>query len=156
MGRPAAGVNGISLAKGDQVTTMTKLQPGGSLLIVTTGGFGKQTPLDQYSAKGRATQGIMTIDKNAIPEVGKITSARVVQQDDQLTLISAHGAAIRLKVEDVKVSGRATRGVRLMRLREGDYVASVARLSAEDLKHAGADVDLNVVNGNDEGQQKLL
>ena len=153
MGRPAAGVNGIRLAKDDQVTTMTKIQPGGSLLIVTIGGFGKQTPLEQYSPKGRATQGIATIDKNAIPEVGKITSARVVQQGDHLTLISAHGAAIRLKVKDVKVSGRATRGVRLMRLRDGDFVASVARLSAEDLKSAGADVN---VSNNEKEQQQLL
>jgi DNA gyrase subunit A len=153
MGRPAAGVNGIRLKKDDQVTTMTKIQPGSSLLIVTTGGFGKQTPLEQYSPKGRATQGIATIDKSAIPEVGKITSARVVQQGDHLTLISAHGAAIRLKVEDVKVSGRATRGVRLMRLRDDDYVASVARLSAEDLKSAG--VDANVSN-NEKEQQQLL
>jgi len=155
MGRPAAGVNGINLQKGDRVTSMTKIQPGGSLLIVTTGGIGKQTPLDQYSAKGRATMGIATIDKNAIPEIGKITSARVVQQGDHLTLISAHGVTIRLKVKDIKVSGRSTRGVRLMRLREGDYVASVARIAAEDLKQVGADVDENGEDMSDE-QQKLL
>jgi len=145
MGRAAAGVNGIRLAKGDQVTTMTKLKPDGSLLIVTSKGFGKQTPLKQYSAKGRATGGIATIDKKAIPVVGKITSARVVQQADHLTLISAQGVAIRLKVKDVKVSGRSTRGVRLMRLHKGDYVASVARIAAEDLKRAGAKV-----NGNED------
>ena len=155
MGRPAAGVNGIKLTGDDQVTTMTKIQPGGSLLIVTTKGIGKQTPLNQYSPKGRATMGIATVDKKAIPEIGKITSARVVQQSDHLTLISAHGVAIRLKVKDVKVSGRATRGVRLMRLRDDDFVASVARISAEDLKRAGADV--NDVNMNkDEEQKKLL
>jgi DNA gyrase subunit A len=154
MGRPAAGVNGIRLTKGDQVTTMTRVQPGGSLFVVTTNGYGKQTPLEQYSAKGRATMGIATIDKNAIPEIGKITSARVVQQNDHLTLISAHGVAIRLKVKDVKVSGRATRGVRLMRLREADYVASVARISAEDLKQVGAKVDLNDEKKN--GRQKQL
>jgi len=154
MGRPAAGVNGIKLAKDDQVTTMTRVQPGGSLLIVTTNGMGKQTPLDQYSAKGRATQGIATIDKKAIPEIGKITSARVVQQKDHLTLISAQGAAIRLKVDEVKVSGRATRGVRLMRLREGDYVASVARIPVEDLKAVGAEIIED--NGPEDGQQKLI
>ena len=112
---------------------------------MTSKGFGKQTPLKQYSAKGRATGGIATIDKKAIPVVGKITSARVVQQADHLTLISAQGVAIRLKVKDVKVSGRSTRGVRLMRLHKGDYVASVARSAAEDLKRAGAKV-----NGNED------
>jgi DNA gyrase subunit A len=154
MGRAAAGVQGIRLAKGDQVTTMTKVQPDGSLLIVTTNGFGKQTPLKEYSAKGRATGGIATIDKKAISIVGKITAARVVQQADHLTLISANGVAIRLKVKDVKVSGRATRGVHLMRLRDGDYVASVARIAAEDLKKAGAKVNEN--GDEKDGEQKQL
>jgi len=154
MGRAAAGVQGIRLAKGDQVTSMTKVQPDGSLLIVTTNGFGKQTPLKEYSAKGRATGGIATIDKKAISIVGKITAARVVQQADHLTLISANGVAIRLKVKDVKVSGRATRGVHLMRLRDGDYVASVARIAAEDLKKAGAKVNEN--GDEKDGEQKQL
>jgi DNA gyrase subunit A len=155
MGRTAAGVQGIRLSKGDAVTSMTIPQPGGSLFIVTTGGYGKQTPLKEYPAKGRATGGVSTIDKNAIPSVGKITAARVVQPADHLTLISAGGVAIRLKVKDVKAAGRATRGVRLMRLGEGDYVASVARIAAEDLKRAGAQVN---GNGDEkaEEQPKLL
>jgi DNA gyrase subunit A len=128
---------------------MTVVQPGGSLLIVTSGGYGKQTPLSEYPSKGRATGGISTIDKKAIPVVGKITSARVVQQADHLTLISASGVAIRLKVKDVKVSGRSTRGVRLMRLRPGDYIASVARIGSEDLKRVGASV-----NGSGDGQKE--
>jgi DNA gyrase subunit A len=156
MGRTAAGVHGIRLAQGDQVTSMTIVQPDGSLLIVTTGGFGKQTPLGEYPLKGRATGGVSTIDKKAIPVVGKITSARVVQQSDHLTLISASGVAIRLKVKDVKVSGRSTRGVRLMRLREGDYVASVARIGTEDLKRAGAKVNGNGDEKKEDGQPKLL
>jgi DNA gyrase subunit A len=155
MGRTAAGVNGIRLAKGDQVTSMTKVQEGGSLLIVTTNGYGKQTPLKQYTPKGRATGGIATIDKKAIPIVGKITSARVVQQGDHLTLISAQGVAIRLKVKDVKVSGRSTRGVHLMRLHHGDYVASVARIATEDLKRVGAEINENE-DEKAEGQEKLL
>ena len=78
-----------------------------------------------------------------------------MQQSDHLTLISAHGVAIRLKVKDVKISGRATRGVRLMRLKDGDYVASVARIAAKDLKQVGADVNGNGDN-TEEGQQELL
>ncbi len=143
MGRAASGVQGIRLAKGDVVTSMTKVQPGGSLLIVTEGGFGKQTPLDEYPAKGRATGGVSTIDKKAIPVVGRITAARVVQPDDHMTLISANGVAIRLKVKEVKAAGRSTRGVRLMRLQQGDYVAAVARIAASDLKRAGARINGN-------------
>jgi DNA gyrase subunit A len=156
MGRTAAGVQGIRLANGDQVTSMNVVQSGGSLLIVTSGGFGKQTPLNEYPVKGRATGGISTIDKKAIAVVGKITAARVVQQADHLTLISANGVAIRLKVKDVKVSGRSTRGVRLMRLRDGDYVASLARIAAEELKKVGAKVNGYGEEKKEEGQQKLL
>ena len=155
MGRTAAGVQGIRLAKGDQVTSMTIVQPEASLLIVTTNGYGKQTPLEEYTPKGRATGGISTIDKKAIPIVGKITSARVIQTTDHLTLISANGVAIRLRAKDVKVSGRSTRGVRLMRLQEGDYIASVARIAAEELKRAGADVN-GLGEEKESEQQQLL
>jgi DNA gyrase subunit A len=144
MGRQAAGVQGIRLKKGDLVTSMDVVQPDGSLLIVTTNGFGKQTPLTEYSAKGRATGGNFTIDPKAIPTTGKIAAARVVQKNDDLTIITANGVAIRIKVKDVKQAGRATRGVHLIKPQEGDSVASVARISAEELKKAGADVDLTV------------
>jgi len=145
MGRPAAGVTGIRLAKGDKVTTMEVIEPNGALLTVTADGYGKQTPLSTYPAKNRATGGVATIDRKALPIVGKIVAARVVQKSDHLTLISANGVVIRLKVKEVKVSGRATRGVHLMRMHQGDNVVAVARIAAEDLKRAGADInsDLN-------------
>ena len=141
MGRQAAGVNGIRLKKGDLVTSMDVVQPNGSLLIVTEHGYGKQTPLEEYSAKGRATAGNYTIDPKAIPTTGKIAAARVVQKDDDLTIITANGVAIRIKVKEVKQAGRATRGVHLIKPQEGDSVASVARISAEDLKKAGAEIN---------------
>jgi DNA gyrase subunit A len=114
-----------------------------SLLVVTTGGFGKQTPLKEYTPKGRATGGIATIDQKALNEIGKIAAARVVHKDDDLTIITANGVALRLKVKQVKQSGRATRGVHLIKPQEGDYVASVARIAAEDLKKAGAQINGN-------------
>jgi DNA gyrase subunit A len=139
MGRPAAGVQGIRLAKGDAVTSMDVVDPKGTLLVVTTGGVGKQTPLKEYAPKGRATMGVATIDRKALKEIGKIAAARVVRMDDDLTIITANGVALRLKVKDVKLAGRATRGVHLIKPQEGDYVASVARIAAEDLKKAGAE-----------------
>ena len=143
MGRSAAGVQGIRLKKGDAVTSMDVIQPNGSLLIVTTNGFGKQTPLKDYPAKGRATGGNFTIDPKAIPVTGKIAAARVVQMEDDLTIITANGVALRLKVKDVKQAGRATRGVHLIKPQEGDSVASVARIAVEELKRAGAQVNEN-------------
>jgi DNA gyrase subunit A len=138
MGRPAAGVQGIRLEEGDAVTSMDVVDKDGALLVVTTGGFGKQTPLKEYTPKGRATHGIATVDQKALGEIGKIAAARMVHKDDDLTIITANGVALRLKVKNVKQSGRATKGVHLIKPQAGDYVASVARIAAEDLKRAGA------------------
>jgi DNA gyrase subunit A len=138
MGRQAAGVQAIKLRKGDLVTSMDVVEKDGSLLVVTSGGYGKQTPLKEYTPKGRATSGIATIDQKALKDIGKIVAARVVQKDDDLTIITANGLAIRIKNKTVKQAGRATRGVHLIKPQPGDSVASVARISAEDLKKAGA------------------
>ena len=155
MGRQAAGVQGMRLKKGDAVTSMDVVEKDGALLVVTTNGFGKQTPLKDYTAKGRATGGNFTIDPKALKDIGKIAAARVVQKEDDLTIITANGVAIRLKVKDVKQSGRATRGVHLIKPQEGDSVASVARIAVEDLKEAGAQID---GNGDEipEEQPKLI
>ncbi|MEN9563543.1 MAG: gyrase subunit, partial [Chloroflexota bacterium] len=127
MGRQAAGVQGIRLGKEDAVTSMDVVEKEGALLVVTTNGYGKQTPLKEYTPKGRATGGISTIDQKALKEIGKIAAARVVQKDDDLTIMTSNGVAIRLKVNDVKQSGRSTRGVHLIKPQDGDSVASVAR-----------------------------
>src|SRR5512134_3714549 len=141
MGRQAAGVQAIRLHNGDRVTSMDVVEKEGSLLVITSGGFGKQTPLQAYTPKGRATGGISTIDQKALEEIGKIVSARVVQQDDDLTIITSNGVAIRIKNKDVKQAGRSTKGVHLIKPQPGDSVASVARIAAEDLKKAGAQID---------------
>ncbi|HIE24759.1 MAG TPA: DNA gyrase subunit A [Anaerolineales bacterium] len=152
MGRPAAGVNAIKLLKDDKVTTVDVVEPGGTLLTVTETGIGKQTPLEEYSPKGRATQGVLTMDKKAIDEIGKIVAARVVQQEDHLTLMSTDGVIIRLKVKEVKTAGRATRGVHLMRTKDGDTVAAVARIAEKDLKQVGAKLE----EEKEDEQQELL
>ncbi|HTP01192.1 MAG TPA: DNA gyrase subunit A [Anaerolineales bacterium] len=138
MGRPAAGVQGIRLTNGDSVTSMDVVDAESALLVVTTGGYGKQTPLGQYAPKGRATQGIATIDQKALEEIGRIAAARVVRKDDDLTIMTANGVALRLKVKDIKQSGRATRGVHLIKPQENDFVVSMARIATEELKKAGA------------------
>jgi DNA gyrase subunit A len=143
MGRQAAGVIGIRLRGDDCVTSMEVVEPGGDLLIVTIKGYGKRTPLNYYSRKGRATLGIKTIDTKALPIVGKIISARVVQEEDDLTVISANGVVLRTKIDGISQAGRATRGVRLMNLDAGDSVASVARIAVADLKAVGASSNTN-------------
>jgi DNA gyrase subunit A len=141
MGRQAAGVQAIRLDGDDLVTSMDVIEKDGSLLVVTSGGYGKQTPLKDYAPKGRATHGISTIDQKALGDIGKIVSARVVQKADDLTIITSNGVAIRIKNKDVKQAGRSTKGVHLIKPQPGDSVASVARIAAEDLKRAGADTE---------------
>jgi DNA gyrase subunit A len=85
--------------------------------------------------------GITTIDKKAIPIIGKIAAARVVQEADDLTIISANAVVLRTKVKQVKQAGRATRGVRLIGLKQGDSVASLARIAEADLRRVGAATD---------------
>jgi DNA gyrase subunit A len=142
MGRQAAGVTAIRLDGEDRVTSMDVLEPDGSLLVVTSGGYGKQTPLSAYPAKGRATGGVTTIDVKALGDIGKIVSARVVQKADDLTIITSNGVAIRIKNKDVKQAGRSTKGVHLIKPQPGDSVASVARIAAEDMRKVGADTEV--------------
>ena len=138
MGRSAGGVAGIRLAPDDKVASMEVVEADGDLVLVTTQGYGKRTPLSEYPVKGRATGGVQTTSREALGKIGVISAARVVQEADDLTLISANGMVLRMKVKDVKKSGRATRGVHLMGMKEGDRVASIARTSTAQLKSIGA------------------
>jgi DNA gyrase subunit A len=142
MGRPAAGVQGIKLRKGDQVVGMEVVEPAGDLLIVTVKGHGKRTPLEEYPSKSRSTLGVLTVDKNAIPQIGKIAAARVVQpEEDFITLISCNGIVMRTLANSIAQLGRATKGVRVMDLDDGDSVAALARISTADLRRVGAAED---------------
>lgn len=132
-GRQSAGVNGIALRKGDQVASMEIVEPGASLLVATRNGFGKRTPLNEYSTHGRATGGMITIDQHSLDKIGTVASARVVHDEDEITLISSGGQALRLRVSQIAVMSRSTRGVRLMDLGKEDVVASIARIPAQDL-----------------------
>jgi DNA gyrase subunit A len=138
MGRNAGGVTAIRLSENDRVTSMEVIEEGGDLLLITTQGYGKRTPLTEYPVKGRATGGVQTIAKTATDKIGTVTSARVVQESDDLTIISSNGMVLRLKVKDVKQAGRATRGNHMMDVKDGDRVASIARIATAELKRAGA------------------
>jgi DNA gyrase subunit A len=131
MGRQAMGVIGIRTRVGDQLAAMEVLEPEGDLLVVTEKGLGKRTSLTEYSPKGRATMGMATIDKRALKKIGKIAEARVVQKEDEISLISSNGIVIRIPVADISSQGRSTRGVSIMSLEDGDVVAAMARIPAE-------------------------
>ncbi|UCF61046.1 MAG: DNA gyrase subunit A [Anaerolineaceae bacterium] len=139
MGRPASGVRGIRLRKGDFVTSMDVIDPGGDLLVVSEKGYGKRTPLKEYPAKGRATGGVITLSRSKRDVTGHVAAARVVDEEDDLTIISSGGIVLRTKMKQVKQAGRATMGVRVINLKEGETVASVARIAAKDLKQIGVE-----------------
>lgn len=133
MGRPAAGVKAIQLREGDHVTGMNVVDPDGDLLVVTEYGYGKRTPLAEYPAKGRATGGVVTLSRSHRDLTGRVAAARIVDVEDDLTIISSGGKVLRTKMKQVKKAGRATMGVRVMNLKKGETVASVARIAAKDL-----------------------
>ena len=139
MGRQAAGVRAIKLIPGDSVTGMDVIEPKSDLLIVTRNGYGKRTPVDEYSPKGRGTMGVLTLDRRKLDLVGRIASAHVVDEMDDLTIISSGGIVLRTKVKQVRQAGRATMGVRVIDLKQGETVGSVAVIAAKDLQKVGVE-----------------
>ena len=133
MNRPAMGVIGIRLREGDSVVGMDVVEPDGDLLIITRLGYGKRTDLIDYPTRSRATKGVLTLDRKAIPSIGKIAAARVVQAaSDQITIISAEGTVMRTNASSISRYNRVARGVSIMQMREGDQVASMARFNREE------------------------
>jgi DNA gyrase subunit A len=126
MGRAAGGVMAIKLRSGDQVAAMDVVDPDGDLLVVTARGFAKRTPLSEYSTQGRHGGGVVTLNKKGLSITGLIADARVVNQDDEITLISAEGMVLRTRIKQIPQMGRATRGATVMRMKKGDTVASLA------------------------------
>ncbi|MFP3853123.1 MAG: DNA gyrase subunit A [Anaerolineales bacterium] len=150
MGRPAAGVNSINLKKGDYVTSMEVVSEGSDLLVMTAKGYGKRTPFEEYPVKGRATGGVLTIDRNRLDMTGPVVSARAVEAEDDLSLISTGGIILRTKVGQISQMGRATMGVRVMDLKGGDTVAAVARISDRLLTQIGAKDEESVEESEEE------
>jgi len=129
MGRPAAGVKGIRLKKEDKVIGMNVVEPGKSkyFLVITENGYGKRTKISEYRKQGRGGSGIKTA--NITKKTGEIVYSTILSDEEEdLIVISRHGQVIRTKISSIPVLSRATQGVRLMRLGQGDKVASAMRI----------------------------
>ncbi|MCA9949028.1 MAG: DNA gyrase subunit A [Anaerolineales bacterium] len=125
MGRTAAGVNAIKLDSWDKLAGADIVTPDDHLLVMTEKGYGKRTPLSDYRTQNRYGQGVRAMVLT--PErTGKIVGARVVTSEDEVTFISANGIILRTSSDLISSQGRSTQGVRVMDLREGDVVASMA------------------------------
>ena len=130
MGRMAAGVRGIRLDPKDSVVGMVVVRREETLMVVTDKGYGKRSSIADYRLTDRGGKGIITL--KASPKIGEMIAIMDVLDSDDLLLITAKGLVIREKVEDIKVIGRNTQGVRLIRLMEDDKVADVARVVREE------------------------
>jgi len=130
MGRTATGVRGIKLGKNDVVIGMIVVKNATSLLVVTDKGFGKRSEIEDYRLTKRGGKGVITIktsDKN-----GKLIAMKEVNDNDELVIITTQGMVIRQSMKDIRVMGRNTQGVRLIRLNEDDAIADIARVVPED------------------------
>ncbi len=138
MGRTAAGVMGIRLNDGDVVKAFDVVEPEGHLLIITERGYGKRTPLDQFTPHSRNTQGMWALAHDRLEETGRVVAARVVQECDQVTIITSGGLILRTTCKDIRLMARMTKGVRIVNPSNGDAVAAMARLAPQVEEEAAA------------------
>lgn len=125
VGRTAMGVYAIKLEPGDHVVSACVVDPAADLLIVTTEGYGKRTPLSEFRVQGRYTKGVLCFKGQG---VGTVATARVVHSEDEITFITAGGIALRTHAHEISRMSRRTRGVKVMDVKDGDEIASVAVL----------------------------
>ncbi len=130
-GRNAAGVKAITLKDDDKVVAMDLVEEGSDLLVVSEFGFGKRTSLDEYRIQNRGGVGLKTY--NVKEKTGKLVSAKVIEEKDEIIMVSISGIIIRLKAKDISIMGRSTQGVTLMKMgNEDDKVMAVAKYVEEE------------------------
>ena len=144
--RTSGGVRGIRLAKGDTVVSLNLTPKDSELLIVTENGFGKRTPIDEYPRHSRGGGGVIT--SKVTEKTGSVATARIItEKDNDLMIISAGGVVIRTDVNTIRRAGRATQGVSVMNLGEGDKVVAVATTNGKKLDEQNG-------NGNEESGER--
>ncbi|HEY7461561.1 MAG TPA: DNA gyrase subunit A [Gemmatimonadota bacterium] len=136
MGRTAGGVRGIKLREGDRVVGMVVVRRDGTLLVVTENGYGKRSRFADYRAQSRGGIGIKTV--KVTEKTGQLVTAKEVVDQDELMAITASGMIIRTSVQALRVLGRDTQGVRMIKLGPGDRVVDVAQVIAEPSEAPGA------------------
>ena len=130
MGRTATGVRGVRLGKGDKVVGLLVIKRKDSILVVTEKGYGKRSDINDYRITRRGGKGVITVKTSE--KVGKMMAMMEVVDGDELVIISTQGMVIRQSVSDIRVMGRNTQGVRVIRLKEGDSIADIAKVISED------------------------
>ena len=146
MGRVSSGVRAISIEDTDEVIGMIAIEPESQqdVLVLSENGYGKRTDLDEYRITNRGGKGVKTI--NVTDKTGKLISIQAVTDDNDLMIINRSGLTIRTSADQIRVAGRATQGVRVINLREGDSIASVTAVPKTDEEEIE-----EIVANNEEG-----
>lgn len=138
MGRNSSGVRGISIDDDDEVVGAICLRPSdpdssdSTVLVVSENGYGKRSDPNDYRITSRGAKGVKTIDITA--KTGKLLAVKSVTEDNDLMIITKSGLTIRMPVAEIRVAGRATQGVRLINIREGDSIAAVSSVAKENVE----------------------
>ena len=130
MGRTATGVRGIRLGADDIVIGFLVVRSLSSLLVVTNKGFGKRSSIDDYRITRRGGKGVITVKTGE--KTGNLISIMEINDNDELVIITNSGMVIKQGVKKIRVMGRATQGVKLINLKDGDSIADVAKVVSED------------------------
>ncbi len=153
MGRSASGVRGITLGnENDEVVGMIAVDDDNSeILVVSENGYGKRSSIEDYRITNRGGKGVKTI--NITEKTGKLVAIKNVTDEDDLMIINKSGIAIRMAVADLRVMGRATQGVRLIKVREDDAIAAVAKAmkdeDAEQVENSAENIDGTTIDNNE-------
>jgi DNA gyrase subunit A len=135
MGRPAAGVRGIHLDDADAVVALAVVVPNATLLVAGENGIGKRTVFDEYRVQSRGGKGIITM--KTTDKTGKVIGALTVREEDEMMLITVGGQLVRIRVKDVRETGRNTQGVKLIDLAENDRLKAIAPVISEEREEGG-------------------
>jgi len=130
MGRTATGVRGIRLGKDDIVVGLVVMKRQASILVATSKGYGKRSDINDYRTTHRGGKGVITVKTNE--KVGKLISMMEVVDGDELVIITTYGMVIKQGIKDIRVMGRNTQGVRVIRLNENDSIADIAKVVRDD------------------------
>lgn len=151
LGRNSSGVRGISIEEDDEVVGAIAIHPEDSsvaVLVVSENGYGKRSPADEYRITSRGAKGVKTI--NITDKTGPLVAIKSVTEENDLMIITKSGLTIRVDMSEVRLSGRATQGVRLINLREGDAIAAVSPVDKSDEEEA---TEVAAADTNNDNQQ---
>ncbi|MGE5228530.1 MAG: DNA gyrase C-terminal beta-propeller domain-containing protein, partial [Deltaproteobacteria bacterium] len=138
-GRSASGVHGMRLRKGDEVISMDIARDDSDLFVITENGFGKRTPISEYRITGRGGLGVRTVALT--DRKGYLVGVKVVRENHEIMLQSRDGVMIRVRADGISRHGRATQGVKVMNMREGDVVSAIARMVVSESGATDEEID---------------